>query len=153
MCNCFFFSSGYCSPAPDDLQCTLCQTASIKQASCSFPATFRRREKSLHFISVSVWVCGVKGPAVDGTRQSNLTLKSISHPFLWDDYFAVNYDIVTDCSCCSWNCYDLICELKYIYFWFLTYCGSLCDSDSHHMLTRCERMKWQFILFHVKFLY
>lgn len=107
--NVQLFSSGDCSAAPHDLQCTLCQTVGIKHASCSSPAAFRCREKSFHFLSVSVWVCGAEGPAVDRLSWlSNLTFNSISHTFLWDDCFAVTHDKVTYCSCCSWNCYYLI---------------------------------------------
>ncbi len=145
------FSSGDCSAAPHDLQCTLCQTAGIKQASCSSPAAFRCREKSFHFLSMSVWVCGAEGPAVDRLSWlSNLTFKSISHPFLWDDCFAVSYDIVTDCSYCSSNCYDFICVVKYIYFCFLTYYGSLFIPYAYHVWK--NEMTVDSFLFRVKFL-
>lgn len=123
--NVWLFSSGHCSAAPDDLQCTLCQTAGIKQASCSSPEAFRCREKSFHFLSVSVWVRGAEGPAVDRLSWlSNLTFKSISRPFLWDDCFAVSYDSHRLFLLLLKLLWFHLCTEIYIYFGFLT-CGSL----------------------------
>ncbi len=124
--NVQLFSSGDCSAAPHDIQCTLCQTAGIKQASCSSPAAFRCREKSFHFLSVSVWVCGAEGPAVD--RLSWLCYLCL----LWYSHrlFLLLLKLL----------WFHLCTEIYIFVSWLIVVLYL-----YHMLTMCERMKWQLI--------
>lgn len=137
---CFLFPSGDCSAAPDDLQCTLCQTAGIKQASCSSPAAFRCKEKPLHFLYVSVWVCGAEGPAVD--RLSWLSIlhsKVLVIQFSWMIVLlSVMIQSQTVLAALKLLWFHLLTEIHIIFFCFLTYYGSFFAPYAHHVL----KTKW-----------